>query len=112
MIIIYFRNDRTMSSGYLVENNCESAAQLFLETSDHLKECYAFQKKGRKVATKVMGLSLDDIINQYTYAVSICKYTNQLNMQASVINIAYRRWVTSNSYKTCDKWEYFLSSSG
>ncbi|CAH1398851.1 unnamed protein product [Nezara viridula] len=59
--------------GYLIEENCEAAAQLFLETSSSLKECLTLQKKGRKFNTTVLGLSLVDILNLYTDAICLVK---------------------------------------
>ncbi|XP_014270819.1 serine-rich adhesin for platelets [Halyomorpha halys] len=59
--------------GYLIEENCEGAAQLLLETSSSLKECLTLQKKGRKFNTTVLGLSLVDILNLYTDAVCLVK---------------------------------------
>lgn len=59
--------------GYLIDEKCEAAAQLFLETSEFLKECNIAQKKGRKFNTRVMGLCLVDILNLYTDAVCMLK---------------------------------------
>lgn len=45
-------------SGYLEAEKCPEAALLFLQTSQHLKECHAFYLQNRRFSTKVMGLTL------------------------------------------------------
>lgn len=45
-------------SGYLEAEKCSEAALLFLQTSQHLKECHAFYLQYRRFSTKVMGLTL------------------------------------------------------
>lgn len=76
--------------GYLIEENCEAVAQLFLETSASLKECLTLQKKGRKFNTTVLGLSLVDLLNLYTDAVCLVK--NYLAREDS-LNHALREFV-------------------
>nr|XP_018903137.1 PREDICTED: titin-like [Bemisia tabaci] len=44
--------------GYLEAEKCPEAALLFLQTSQHLKECHAFYLQNRRFSTKVMGLTL------------------------------------------------------
>lgn len=59
--------------GYLEEEECPGAAQAFLETSIHLKECLAVAKKGRKFNTRIFGLNLVDILDLLTEAISFVK---------------------------------------
>uniref|UniRef100_A0A0A9VQD9 Uncharacterized protein n=1 Tax=Lygus hesperus TaxID=30085 RepID=A0A0A9VQD9_LYGHE len=49
--------------GYLEEEECTSAAKLFLETSSHLKECVNMAVKGRRFNTKVLGMGLIEILD-------------------------------------------------
>ncbi|KAF6206928.1 hypothetical protein GE061_018164 [Apolygus lucorum] len=49
--------------GYLEEEQCTSAAKLFLETSSHLKECVNMAVKGRRFNTKVLGMGLIEILD-------------------------------------------------
>ncbi|XP_073983434.1 uncharacterized protein isoform X3 [Rhodnius prolixus] len=59
--------------GYLIEENCESAAKLFLETSLHLKECLLVTQKGRRFNTQVSGLNLLDILDKLCEVTCIVK---------------------------------------
>ncbi|XP_044741084.1 serine-rich adhesin for platelets-like isoform X2 [Chrysoperla carnea] len=57
--------------GYLEEEKCGDAYTNFLQSSEHLKECFEFSKRGRKVPTKVTGKTLMNILDDYckTYCI-------------------------------------------
>lgn len=60
--------------GYLKEEQCDVAAQAFLEKSLHLKECYYVSKKGRKFNTRIYGMNLIDLLDLLNEAVNFGKY--------------------------------------
>ncbi|KAE8745742.1 hypothetical protein FOCC_FOCC007538, partial [Frankliniella occidentalis] len=51
--------------GYLEEEKCGDAAKCFLNSSPHLGEIRALSQRGKKYPTKVNGLSLKDVLEEY-----------------------------------------------
>lgn len=52
--------------GYLEDEGYESAYESFLTTSPNLKECLKMREMDRKFRTTVLGLSLVDILREYS----------------------------------------------
>lgn len=69
--------------GYLEEEECIDAAQMFLETSAHLKECLIVARKGRKFSTKMYGLSLVDLFDLLTETISLVKENSKVLKETS-----------------------------
>ncbi|XP_043253825.1 serine-rich adhesin for platelets-like isoform X2 [Colletes gigas] len=51
--------------GYLEDQKCIEAAKTFLETSPHLQECRTVISNGRRFSTKVSGMSLIDVVENF-----------------------------------------------
>ncbi|XP_076628399.1 uncharacterized protein LOC143345304 isoform X2 [Colletes latitarsis] len=51
--------------GYLEDQKCIEAAKTFLETSPHLQECRTVISNGRRFSTKVGGMSLIDVVENF-----------------------------------------------
>ncbi|XP_014286837.1 uncharacterized protein [Halyomorpha halys] len=64
--------------GYLEEEECLEAAQMFLETSTQLKECLIVARKGRKFSTKMYGLSLVDLFDLLSETISFVKENSKV----------------------------------
>ncbi|KAK9512990.1 hypothetical protein O3M35_001286 [Rhynocoris fuscipes] len=74
--------------GYLIDENCEEAARLFLETSEHLKECLLVYKKGRRFNTRVSRYNLIDILDILCETTCIVKtHSEQTASEVSADNV-------------------------
>ncbi|KAL1132529.1 hypothetical protein AAG570_010484 [Ranatra chinensis] len=73
--------------GYLEEENCMAAAQAFLESSDHLQECLAVSKKGRKFNTRILGRNLISLLDLLSEVASLIKeYTIEVGWDSPAKN--------------------------
>ncbi|KAF4522533.1 hypothetical protein B566_EDAN009981, partial [Ephemera danica] len=70
--------------GYLEGQNCTAAAQCFLETCPLLSECRAAQKRGRRIVSRVNGLNLSEILDDYSDAHFIISEHVQSNPDDSI----------------------------
>ncbi|KAL1132530.1 hypothetical protein AAG570_010485 [Ranatra chinensis] len=59
--------------GYLKEEECDQAAQIFLETSKHLVECLMVTRKGRRFHTRVLGRNLVEILDLFSEVVCLVR---------------------------------------
>ncbi|XP_014254292.1 uncharacterized protein LOC106669372 isoform X4 [Cimex lectularius] len=77
--------------GYLEDEECAEAAQNFLETSPHLKECLNTSKKGKRFSSKILGLNLVELLDLLSDLVSIVrdhdKYIDWENYDKSRLSV-------------------------
>ncbi|CAH1399814.1 unnamed protein product [Nezara viridula] len=90
--ILGIRDWSTAAQRYLEEEECIDAAQLFLETSTHLKECLIVARKGRKFSTKMYGLTLVDLFDLLSETISFVKENSKVwkettNMSSRLFNL-------------------------
>lgn len=63
--------NKFLNVGYLEETKCPDAYETFLNSCSYLDECVKMKQEGRRFRTQVLGLTLLDILYEYSAIYSL-----------------------------------------